>query len=146
MTRVKQVTAAVTNAPASATCTTPVLGAGRWRAACVAFGGKSVLRCWPTGRLCMWELVRVIFGFFGRSADGAEGHPRYAAAGQNGVVGVAAAPVNSTGSWRVRVTPPRTFWRPAYIGSLSRPSGDGAWPMANAPTTRCWPNRNEVEM
>src|SRR5215470_8899900 len=74
------------------------------------------------------------------------GHQRYAAVDQNGLDGMAAAPVNSTGSWRVWLTPPRTFWRPAYIGSLSRPLGDGAWPIANAPTTRCWPARNEVEM
>src|SRR6266566_2755559 len=74
------------------------------------------------------------------------GHPRYAAVDQNGVDGTAAAPVNSTGSWRVLLAPPRTSSRPVYIGSLSRPSGDGAKPIANAPTTRCWPARNEVEM
>ena len=77
---------------------------------------------------------RRIRGFMHRAVD------------QNGVDGLAAAPLNSTELLRVRFTPPRIFSRPAYIGSLSKPSDDGAKPIANEPTTRCWPATNEVEM
>ena len=107
----------------------------RWRVS------RKVLACGATGDSC------ASFRWFLWAWRGWwRGHPRYAAVDQNGVAGVAAAPVNSTGSWRVWLMPPRTFWRLAYIGSLSKPLDDGAWPIANTPTTRCWPARNEVEI